>query len=171
MAEEKCVSTLVEQGVPQEEAQELCRVAYEYLDREKDEFSLFNSAQVLEDERYVLGPVLIPYHVDKNRNIFPPSVIRQTAHTFMERYKKNKLMHLIEFEDNEDGVTIVESFIVPTDNFVINGKEYPKGTWMLGLKVHNDAAWNHIKNGNLRGFSIGGKLSKGYTVIEDVIEE
>lgn len=167
MAMESCVSNLVDLGVPRNEAEEVCRVAIEHLDKQK-EGMIFNRADINEEERYVLGPVLIPYHVDSNDNIFPPSTIRNTAFNFMEKYQLNKLMHLIELEDGS--ISIVESYVVPTDNFVVNGKSYPKGTWMLGVKVHNDKLWEHIKKGDITGFSIGGRLVDGYLTIADVEE-
>lgn len=34
--------------------------------------------------------------------------------------------------------------------------DYPKGTWMIMMKVEEDAVWDKVKNGKLNGFSVQG---------------
>lgn len=105
-------------------------------------------------ERYILGPVLIPNHIDSQNHIIPRSVIKKTAFNFMEYYRTNKFMHVLKL--NTDDVVIVESYIAPIDMVFDNGIFVKKGTWMLGVIVKNDAIWSKISKGSITGFSIGG---------------
>ena len=52
-------------------------------------------------------------------------------------------------------VRILESFLAPVD-FEIKGRKIKKGTWLLAVRVLNDAVWKAIKSGGFTGFSIGG---------------
>jgi hypothetical protein len=36
------------------------------------------------------------------------------------------------------------------------GLEYPKGTWVVTMKVNDPKVWKDIKNGKLNGYSIEG---------------
>jgi hypothetical protein len=56
-----------------------------------------------------------------------------------------------------NNLTVVESWIKfgadKGDNY---GFELPDGTWMIGVKVDDDATWQAVKNGEVKGFSIEG---------------
>ena len=53
--------------------------------------------------------------------------------------------------------------------------DYPKGTWMISIKIEDDAVWNKVKEGKLNGFSVQGyflekaKFSKdNTTTLEEI---
>lgn len=155
---EECVAILIEKGIPESEAIEIAKVAFTSTDRSQETVATesYNFQLVSEEseERYVLGPVLIPNHLDLNGTMFPERIVRKTAHDFMTKYQTNKFMHMLGLR--EEDVNIVESYILQSDS-TINGVDYKKGTWMMGIIVHNNTIWNYIKEGKIRGFSIGGR--------------
>ena len=54
---------------------------------------------------------------------------------------------------------MVESWIVDDpehDKQQVFGMEYPKGTWMVSMKIEDDAIWQKIKEGKLNGYSVQG---------------
>jgi DNA adenine methylase len=54
-----------------------------------------------------------------------------------------------------DKVKLLESYLAPAD-FELNGQQVKQGTWMMAVKVLDDALWQAVKSGELTGFSIGG---------------
>lgn len=121
-------------------------------DVSKRELKRVLKAEETEDERYVLGIVLEPETVDAQKDIYSPAEVRRTAHTFMQDYRTIGLMHKGAINDK---VKILESFIAPSD-FEVNGVPVKAGTWLMGVRVQDDALWKAVKDGELTGFSIGG---------------
>ncbi len=104
------------------------------------------------EERYVLGVVLEPETVDAQSDIYSAAEVREAAHRFMEEYQNVGLMH----RDLVNGkVKILESYVAPAA-FELDGTQVRKGTWLLAVRVLDDALWGQIKAGELSGFSIGG---------------
>jgi hypothetical protein len=69
----------------------------------------------------------------------------------------------LEHEKELKDLSIVESWIVE-DTDMDKSKKYgldaPVGTWMVSMKVNNDAIWNDfVKTGKVKGFSIEGYFS------------
>jgi DNA adenine methylase len=56
-------------------------------------------------------------------------------------------------------VKILESYIAPAD-FHLNDTRIKKGTWLLAVRIVSDDLWEKVKQGELRGFSIGGSASR-----------
>jgi hypothetical protein len=53
----------------------------------------------------------------------------------------------------------MESWIVEDpifDKSTALGLEYPKGTWVVKMKVLDEKVWDEIKQGKLNGFSVEG---------------
>jgi hypothetical protein len=42
------------------------------------------------------------------------------------------------------------------------GFNFPKGTWVISMKVNNDEIWNKVKLGEVKGFSIEGYFADKY---------
>jgi hypothetical protein len=42
------------------------------------------------------------------------------------------------------------------------GFNFPKGTWVISMKVNNDEIWNKVKLGEIKGFSIEGYFADKY---------
>lgn len=54
-----------------------------------------------------------------------------------------------------------ESYLINNDRGIcpVEFSDLPNGTWIVSCKINNDAVWELIKNGTLRGFSIEGNLN------------
>jgi DNA adenine methylase len=109
-----------------------------------------------EDERYVLGVVLEPETVDAQGDIYSADEIARAAHGFMEDFGGLGLMHR---ERVNGQVKILETYLAPAD-FELAGARVRKGTWLLAVRVLDDALWAQVKGGALTGFSIGGAARK-----------
>jgi site-specific DNA-adenine methylase len=104
------------------------------------------------EEHYVLGIVLEPETVDAQNDIYSAAEVREAAHRFMQEYQNVGLMH----RDLVNGkVKILESYLTPAA-FEISGAQIRKGTWLLAVRIVDDALWAQVKNGELTGLSIGG---------------
>ena len=106
------------------------------------------------DEQIVTAPVLIPDREDRHGDVIPEDNIQKVAYDFLADYQNIDIMHTLK----NVGVP-VESYIAPTVlTFEVDGegKEVPKGSWMLSVKVTNDEVWQAVKRGELSGFSIYG---------------
>jgi hypothetical protein len=69
----------------------------------------------------------------------------------------------LEHDKKLKDLSVVESWIVE-DTEMDKSKKYglnvPVGTWMVSMKVNNDAIWNDfVKTGKVKGFSIEGYFS------------
>ena len=109
-----------------------------------------------DDERYVLGVVLVPEQVDAQGDIYSHEEVRQAAHLFMEEFGGLGLMHQLRVNDQ---VKVLESYLAPTD-FQIGEVVVPRGTWLLAVRVLSDELWQRVRNGDLTGFSIGGSARR-----------
>lgn len=114
----------------------------------------FSFNKVDEAKRIVTGPVLVPGVVDLQGDFEFPEDIEEAAYKFMEDARNIGEMHT-----KFGGIGIpVESWVLREDIFVDKGSEfkiYPKGTWLLSVRVQDDKVWEKVRNGDLTGFSIG----------------
>lgn len=106
-----------------------------------------------EEERFVLGPVYYPDAtlVDTDNEFMDSTTIEHTAHSFLMSGRVNKVDAA--HARQETGCKICESYIVRWDNDIYG---FPKGTWVVGAKILNDALWEQAKKGDLNGFSWSG---------------
>lgn len=103
-------------------------------------------------EQKVFGPVLIPDSPDSDGDIVDAIKIEQVAYGFNEKYGNIDIQHSL-----QNVGKIYTSYILPQDTtFQFNGQDYnyPKGTWMMGVKVTDANAWKLVESGVLTGFSI-----------------
>lgn len=108
-----------------------------------------------EDERTVLGIVLEPETVDSQKDIYSAEAIKQSAWGWAERWQKFGLMHV----EIIPGVRLLETYLAPVA-FSIGDRRIKKGTWLLRVRVIDDAVWADVKSGKLTGFSIGGTANR-----------
>ena len=150
------------------------------------DFFAFNDAPVRlhfsgDDERVIIGPAMIPdkpiYRNEPDLGEFyvqfTKETIEQAAIKFFEKgYQRNiNLMHSPEFQ--LEGVTIFQSFIKDSAKGIQGmGDDYPDGTWFLGAKVKNEDAWNLVKAGKVKGWSVEGlfRYNKKKLDIEETFE-
>jgi len=50
---------------------------------------------------------------------------------------------------------LVESFIAPAD-MVVDGEQITKDSWVIGVRITDDALWNRIEKNELNAFSLDG---------------
>jgi hypothetical protein len=125
-------------------------------------FSVFNNEQ-----RLVVGPAMIPDKMIIRRNEITGELyyVYFTAETIKKLQQKFMVEKLLDQTNIEHGrkflknVDVVESWIVEDENKdkqQVFGMNYPKGTWMITMKVSDDETWSRVKDGKLKGFSVQG---------------
>jgi hypothetical protein len=125
-------------------------------------FSVFNNEQ-----RLLLGPAMIPDKMIIRRNeitgeIYYVYFTAETIKKLQQKFMQEKLLDKTNIEHGRkflSGVDVVESWIIEDqtkDKQQVFGMNYPKGTWMVSVKVNDDATWGKVKDGKLKGFSVQG---------------
>lgn len=105
-----------------------------------------------DEERFVLGVVLVPEDADSQGDIYSHHEVRKAAHAYMEHARDLGKQHK---EIVTGQLRILESYVAPAD-FTIGEEKISSGTWLMGIRVADDDLWDEIKKGNFTGFSIGG---------------
>lgn len=108
------------------------------------------------EQRYVLGPVLIPDVVDAQGDRYASDVIEAAAWGWMATFRNTGVQHRMLANDV---IVPVESYVVREDT-TIGGRPVRKGTWVLGAIIKDDALWDGVKRGAFTGWSIGGFAKK-----------
>jgi len=135
-------------------------------------------AEVNADKQILMGAALIP---DKPiyRNMdgeefyiyFSKETVAKAAEMFFKKHNQNSAT--LEHSQRIDGMTVFESWIVEDpkmDKSAKYGLEVPEGTWMVSMKVDNDAIWqDFVKNNKVFGFSIEGQFAN--TLVKDNYSE
>lgn len=87
---------------------------------------------------------------------FTAGTVRNSAYDYLKTNRQHNTT--LEHEASVEGVTLVESWIVEGahDKALHLGYDVPVGTWMVALRVDNDAVWQMVKEGAFQGFSIEG---------------
>lgn len=122
-------------------------------------------AEVDADKRIVMGPALVPDKPIYRRGpqgefyvYFSKSTVRRASELYMMH--GNQSSHTLEHEHAITGLTLVESWVVEDkqkDKSAAYNLDVPVGTWMVAIKVDNDAIWQEwVKEGRVKGFSIEG---------------
>lgn len=135
---------------------------YEKMSSQETTFSVFNAEQ-----RLVVGPAMIPNKMIIRRNeitgeIYYVYFTEETIKKLQQKFMKEKLLDKTNIEHSNkflNNVDVVESWIVDDpekDKQQVFGMEYPKGTWMITMKVKDDDTWKKVKDGKLKGFSVQG---------------
>jgi len=113
-----------------------------------------------QEQKKAWAPVLIPNETDKQGDVIPAEAIEKAAHEFLTEFRNIDTDHdLLEGK----GVPIESWTLKEDDTFTLpdgsESRQYPKGTWMLGVKFA-DEAWQRVKEGDLTGFSIYGEATE-----------
>jgi len=106
-----------------------------------------------EEERYILGVVLVPNEPDSHGDIYSEKDVRDAAHFYMECSQTIGLEHERALASNK--VFVLESYLAPCD-FDLNGQHVSAGTWLMAARVLDDELWEDIKKGRITGWSIEG---------------
>jgi hypothetical protein len=125
-------------------------------------------AKVDDEKRILMGAALIPNKQIYRRNgeeeyyiFFSEETVRKASELFLMNSNQNNAT--LEHEKELKDLSIVESWIVEDvemDKSKKYGLDAPVGSWMVSMKVNNDAIWNDfVKTGKVKGFSIEGYFS------------
>lgn len=120
-----------------------------------------------EDKRIVTGPLMIPNKMiirkdrvtdEKYYVYFSKETIRKMSEKFlkMSNHNNTDLNHDHNIMTKN---TLLETWIsesVQHDKSYKYGFNLPIGTWYVSYKINDDASWEKIKNGEIRGFSLAG---------------
>jgi len=107
-----------------------------------------------DEERYVLGVVLVPNEYDSQGDIYDEETVRKAAYYFMEQAQHIGLMHRggpLEAVK----IRVLESYVAPVD-MLVDAQFVKKGTWLMAARVLDNDLWQAIKQGKLTGWSIEG---------------
>jgi len=85
----------------------------------------------------------------------------ETIAKLQEKFMREKRLDdtNIEHSDKQADSYVKESWIVEDpifDKSTAMGLEFPKGTWVITMKVNNKKVWKDIKEGKLNGYSVEG---------------
>lgn len=133
-------------------------------------FLAFNEGKVVlaeqdNEQRILIGAALIPdkpIYRNQGGEEFHVYFSKRTIRRAMELFFKfgNQGNATLEHEHRINGLSVVESWIVDDtkmDKSNLYGLDVPKGTWMVSVKVENEAIWKDwIKSDRVKGFSIEG---------------
>ena len=122
-------------------------------------------AKVDDEKKILMGAALIPNKNIYRRNgddeyyiFFSDETVRKASELFLMNSNQNNAT--LEHDKKLKDLSVVESWIVEDVN-MDKSKKYglnaPVGTWMVSMKVNNEAIWNDfVKTGKVKGFSIEG---------------
>lgn len=118
------------------------------------------------EERFVLSLVLepndgqgeAPLKPDTQNDIYSEAEVRKACHGWMENNGQVDLLHSWEALSRGQ-VRVLESYLAPVGFPLGEGAQkydIVKGSWLLALRVVDDALWTAVKSGELGAFSVGG---------------
>lgn len=130
-----------------------------------DNKKMLNFSTVDDEERIVVGPAMIPdmliYRNDKDMGeynvFFTAKTIKQIADKFYKKsfHGNSNIEH--DPAQQVNGINFFMSFLRDTPRGLVGmAGDYPEGTWFLGGRVYDDATWQKIKSGEVKGFSAEG---------------
>ncbi len=130
-----------------------------------------------EEKKIIFGPAMIAdlpiYRNDKTHGeyyvVFGAEEIAAIVQKFNAKgYLKNFNLFHDENQQVSD-VTIINSFITDTAMGICPPKGFEDvadGSWFISAKVNNDAVWEKVKAGEIKGFSVEGMFQ--YTQVASV---
>jgi hypothetical protein len=90
---------------------------------------------------------------------FTEETILKLSQRFLKEIKQGEVLNIEHTPKKAEDSYITESWVIvdpTTDKSYALGLEYPKGTWMLTVKIENPELWKDIKMGKYKGFSAEG---------------
>ena len=101
------------------------------------------------EEQIVFGEVYAPGFPDSQGDFMTPDEIKKMAYNFMRKGLTSNID--TNHSQQPNGSYIAESFIAREDDPV-----FIPGSWVIGVKVPDQAVWQMVKSGELNGFSLDG---------------
>jgi hypothetical protein len=127
------------------------------------------------EKKILMGAALIPnkkiYRKENGEEFyvfFSEQTVRKASELFF--INNNQSNATQQHEKDIDGMTVTESWIVEDkekDKSNFHGFDVPVGTWMISMKCNNDAVWEDVKSGKVKGFSIEGYFANKMQMKEE----
>ena len=127
-------------------------------------------ATVDTDKRIIIGPALIPEllinRIDPRSGeeydiTFPEETVLRIAELYLQRQMNNNTT--LEHQQSVEDVSVVQSWVVENPRADLSntyGMEWPKGTWMVKMRVNNEEVWqDYVKTGKVKGISLEGAFN------------
>ncbi len=102
-----------------------------------------------DEKRLLYGVAMEPDAVDTHGEYTEAADIETAAHGYMQ----SRLVGVQ--HEKEAPAEVVESYIAQGD-LTIGGQHVRKGSWVVAIKIQDDALWAAAKAGEFGGISIGG---------------
>ena len=111
------------------------------------------------EEQVVFGEVYAPGFPDSQGDFMTPEEIKKMAYNFLRKGETSNID--VNHSQTPSGSYVVESFIARDDDPI-----FIPGSWVIGVKVPDEAIWKMVKSGDLNGFSLDGMGVRTDTVFE-----
>lgn len=131
----------------------------------------FEVSKALDEKKFTLGPMYIPNQIDAHNEWTDDSELQQAVWKYVQSGDRR-----IRLQHNRDVVAgeWVEIMTLPYQTQVPMMKadgttqpvNFPQNTVFLGV-IWEDWAWDKIKKGEIRGYSIGGRAERMYVDLEN----
>lgn len=118
----------------------------------------YNIKKVDKEKRIVTGEVYAPDVIDAHGDAMDAAEIEKLAHRFLMESLNS---HIDIMHDNQPALAVaVESFIAREgDNL------YTPGSWVLSVKIQDEALWDEIKKGKYSGYSMEVLVNKETRIV------
>lgn len=125
----------------------------------------FNIAS--EEKRIISGAIMLAdtpiFRSDATHGDYYVVFSKETIFQIVQRYFKKKYQANVNLNHNQktklEDVVMFESFISDKERGIMPMRGFedaPDGSWFGSMKVDNDYAWQEVKAGNIKGFSVEG---------------
>jgi len=131
----------------------------------------FQKFETIDDEkRIVSAPVMLAeteiLRYNENIGKYYVKFSKDTIEKMMKKYFKENKIHNVNLNHNprlqQDGIYMIESYIVGDRNRSELFTDIPEGSWVASFMVENDEVWDKIKDGTFQGFSLEGFFIEKY---------
>lgn len=121
-----------------------------------------------EERRIISGPAMLADTIiyrsegsgkPEHYVFFSANTIYQIVQKFFDKGFNKNFNDMHNSEQRFDGVSIFESFIVDSARGIVPMKGFEDakdGSWFISAKVENNEAWDKVKSGEFKGFSVEG---------------
>lgn len=97
---------------------------------------------------------------DTQGDIMVAREVETAAHGFMVALQSG-VAHIAVDHKRPADASVIESMIVPADFEIGDPPQLVrKGSWYLGLEIHDAALWESVRDGRRTAFSIGGSATR-----------
>jgi hypothetical protein len=153
------------------EESELLKIAPEIAEKTKQISQSFDVSKAVDEKRFTLGPMYIPNQMDAHNEWTDEAELQQAVWKYVQSGDRR-----IRLQHNRDVVAgeWVEIMTLPYQTQVPMLKadgttqpvNFPQNTVFLGV-IWDDWAWDKIKKGEIRGYSIGGRAERMYVDLDE----